>query len=184
MTLTKPIFRKKCLDMMKRSSLFNKRYKNHLVNNKLELLLKKIKNKNILLYFPLENEVNIKRIIVKLRKKNNILLPFMQNKSFKVVPFRLPLQKKKFNIYEAGDSFKKINNIDIAIVPVVGVDGNLQRIGFGAGMYDRFFAKLKKKPYTLFIQNDLCYTRGYICDDFDVKADIYLTPKTQQYQAV
>ncbi len=165
---------------MNKSSFFNKKYKSHLVTNKLELLLNKTKNKNILLYFPLENEVDIRRIIVKLRKKNNILLPFMQNKSFKIVPFRLPLQKKKFNIYEAGDSFKKINNIDIAIVPVVGVDGNLQRIGFGAGMYDRFFAKLKKKPYTIFIQKDLCYTRKYVCDDFDVKADMFITPKIQQ----
>ena len=180
MTLTKPIFRKKCLEMMKKSPIFNKKYKSHLVNNKLELLLKKTKNKNILVYFPLENEVDIRKIIVRLRKKNNILLPFMQNKSFKIVPFRLPLQKKKFNIYEAGYSFKKINNIDIAIVPVVGVDGSLQRIGFGAGMYDRFFAKLKKKPYTIFIQTDLCYTKWYLCDSYDISADIYITPKTQQ----
>ena len=179
MTLTKTIFRKKCLDIMNNSTSFNKRYKSHLVNNKLMYLLKDVKNKNILLYYPLDNELDITKTITNLRKKNNILLPFMQNTSFKVVPFRLPLQKKKFNIYEAGNSLKKINNIDIAIVPVVGVDGNLQRVGFGRGMYDRFFATLKKKPYTIFIQTDLCATKEFICDSYDVYADLLLTPKTK-----
>jgi len=181
MTLTKTIFRKKCLKIMKNLPLSNKRYKNHLVNAKLSLVLKNIKHKNILVYYPLNNEVDIRKTITTLRKNNNVLLPFMQNASFKVVPFRLPLKKKKFNIYEAANSLKKINNIDIAIVPVVGLDGNLQRIGFGAGMYDRFFAKLKKKPYTIFIQTDLCHTKEYICDSFDIRADLLLTPKHELY---
>jgi len=181
MTLTKTIFRKNCLKMMQNSTVFNKIYKNYSVNKKLLYLLKDIKGKNILVYYPLKNELDITKTIMKLRKNNNVLLPFMENESFKVVPFRLPLQKKKFNIYEAANSLKKINNIDIAIVPVVGVDGNLQRVGFGAGMYDRFFAKLKKKPYTIFIQTDLCYTKEFICDSFDVGADLLLTPKVTLY---
>ena len=181
MTLTKTIFRKKCLDIMKKSTHFNKSYKNHLVNNKLLHLLKNLNNKNILVYYPLNNELDITKTITILRKRNNILLPFMQNKSFKVVPFRLPLKKKKFNIYEAGNSLKKINNIDIAIIPVVGIDGNLQRVGFGKGMYDRFFANLKKKPYTIFIQTDLCSTKELICDSYDVYADLLLTPKVTLY---
>ena len=166
---------------MKNSTHFNKKYKSCQVNNKLLSLLKDVKNKNILVYYPLKNELDITKTIMNLRKNNKVLLPFMQNKSFKVVPFRLPLKKKKFNIYEAANSLKKINNIDIAIVPVVGVDGNLQRIGFGAGMYDRFFARLKKKPYTIFIQNDLCHTKELICDSYDVQADVLLTPKVTLY---
>ncbi len=181
MTLTKTLFRKKCLHLMKNSPSFHKLYKSELVNKKLFLLLRKVKNKNILVYYPLRNELNITKTITYLRKNNNVLLPFMQDTSFKVVPFRLPLQKKKFNIYEAAHSLKKINNIDIAIVPVVGVDGNLQRIGFGKGMYDRFFAKLKKKPYTIFIQTDLCHTNESLCDSFDIKADVLLTPKYELY---
>ncbi len=177
MPLTKTLFRTKCLKIMKKSSSFNRVYKNNLLNNKLQLELKKIKNKKILLYFPIKNEVDIRKTIAKLRINNEVLLPFMQNESFKVVPFRLPLRKKKFNIYEAGNSLRKNNNIDIAIVPIVGLDGNLQRIGFGKGMYDRFFAKLKKKPYTIFIQMDLCFTKKFICDSHDIKGDILLSTK-------
>ena len=100
----------------------------------------------------------------------------MQGESFKMVPFRLPLKKKKFGIFEAGNTVRHINKIDIAIVPAVGVDGNLQRVGFGKGMYDRFFEKLQKKPYTIFTQLEFCYTKELICDSYDVKCDLLLTP--------
>jgi 5-formyltetrahydrofolate cyclo-ligase len=100
----------------------------------------------------------------------------MQGESFKMVPFRLPLKKNRFGIYEAGKSLKNIYKIDIAIVPIVGIDGNLQRVGFGKGMYDRFFAKLKKRPYTIFIQSEYCYTKELICDDYDITCDLIITP--------
>lgn len=61
-------------------------------------------------------------------------------------------------------------------MPVVGVDGNLQRVGFGKGMYDRFFAKLKKRPYTIFIQSEFCYTKEFICDSYDIACDVIITP--------
>ncbi|MCW8954404.1 MAG: 5-formyltetrahydrofolate cyclo-ligase, partial [Sulfurimonas sp.] len=95
---------------------------------------------------------------------------------FKMVPFRLPLKKKKFGIYEAGNTLRNIKKIDIAIVPIVGVDGRFQRVGFGKGMYDRFFAKLKKRPYIIFIQSEFCYTKEFICDDYDVTCDLIITP--------
>jgi 5-formyltetrahydrofolate cyclo-ligase len=93
-----------------------------------------------------------------------------------MVPFRLPLKKKKFGIFEAGNTIRNINKIDIAIVPVVGIDANMQRVGFGKGMYDRFFDKLKTKPYTVFVQPILCKTDKKICDSFDIQGDLLITP--------
>lgn len=175
MILTKNSFRKKCLDRMNNISKNSSVYDKNIINNKLLQQLKYVRGKNILLYYPLPTEADIRKTIIHLRKNNNIFIPFMENESFKIVPFRLPLQKKKFGIYEAGNSIKKIKNIDIAIVPVVGVDGNLQRVGFGKGMYDRFFGKLKKRPYTIFIQPRICFTKEYICDHYDVIGDILLS---------
>ena len=179
MILTKNTFRKKCLNKMKNSSKINPIHLQNTINNKLQKELKNIKNKNILLYYPLAIEADIRKTIISLRKNNNVFIPFMENESFKIVPFRLPLQKKKFGIYEAGNSLKRIKNIDIAIVPVVGVDGHLQRVGFGKGMYDRFFEKLHKKPYTIFIQPKLCHTKEYICDHYDVQGDLLLSSNSQ-----
>jgi len=124
----------------------------------------------------MSQESNITKTVNILRKKCDIYTPFMVEQSFKMVPFRLPLKKKKFGIYEAGNTLRDIKKIDIAIVPVVGIDGNLQRIGFGKGMYDRFFAKLKKKPYIIFVQTKICYTKESICDKYDISCDLLITP--------
>jgi 5-formyltetrahydrofolate cyclo-ligase len=163
------------MDRMRNRSKNSFVYDKNIINKKLLKELKGVSGKNILLYYPIEFEADIRKSIIQLRKKNNIFIPFMENESFKIVPFRLPLQKKNFDIYEAGNSLKKIKNIDIAIIPVVGVDGNLQRIGFGKGMYDRFFAKLKNRPYTIFIQARICFTKEIVCDHYDVKGDLLIT---------
>ena len=177
MYLSKPIFREKCLQKIKNSPKHNKIYRNSKLNSKLLKELGNIQGKEILFYYPLPFEGNILKALYRLRKKNTIYIPFMQGKSFKMVLFRLPMKKKKFGIFEAGDTTRDIKKIDIAIVPVVGVDGNKQRVGFGKGMYDRFFQKLKKKPYTIFIQSQLCYTKEVVCDDYDISCDLLITPQ-------
>ena len=176
MTTNKNAFREESLRKLKSSPKESRFYKNSLINKKLLEVLKNKKRQKILLYYPLALEANIIKVLNTLRKKNDIYIPFMVEQSFKMVPFRLPLQKKKFNIYEAGNTNLDIKKIDIAIVPVVGVDGNLQRIGFGRGMYDRFFAKLKKRPYIIFTQKELCCTKEKICDDYDISCDLLITP--------
>ena len=177
MPLTKASFRKICLKKLQNSSQSNAYYYSYRLNRKLILELQKLNKKDILFYYPLPMEINILKVLTKMRQKSNVYLPFMEGESFKMVPFRLPLKKKKFGIYESGNTHRNINKIDIAIVPTIGVDGNLQRIGFGKGMYDRFFAKLKKKPYTIFIQKEFCYTKEFICDEYDIQCDLLLTPK-------
>ena len=109
------------------------------------------------------------------RKKCDVLVPFMEDKSFKMVSYRLPLKKKKFGIYEAGNSYKKFKKLDVAIVPIIGFDKDFKRIGFGKGMYDRFFDRLKYKPLTIFTQLKRCYINKPICDDFDISCDIFVS---------
>jgi len=177
MTLTKSIFRKKCLQSMKNAPKHNKLYEMAHVEKNLAIVLKKYRGKKILFYYPLDFEANIIKFLKKMRKKNTLFLPFMEGESFKMVPFRLPLTRKKFGVYEAGNSLKHIKNIDIMIAPSIGVDGNFQRVGFGKGMYDRFFARLHKKPYVIFVQPKLCFTKQKICDDYDVTCNLLVTPK-------
>ena len=177
MPLTKKEFRKICLDKLKNHPKHNKLYKDSLINNRLLKELRYVRNKKILFYLPLPNEANILKVLKKMRNTNDILVPFMVGTSFKIVSYRLPLKRNKYKIFEAGNTHKKINKIDIAIVPAVGVDLNLQRIGFGKGMYDRFFSRLTKKPYIIFIQPAICFTKEAVCDDHDVECDLLLTPR-------
>ncbi|MEJ2468543.1 MAG: 5-formyltetrahydrofolate cyclo-ligase, partial [Campylobacterales bacterium] len=62
------------------------------------------------------------------------------------------------------------------------VDAQARRIGVGKGMYDRFFATLNRKPKTIFVQLEACLTNKKICDDYDVSADVLLTPSAR-YEA-
>jgi 5-formyltetrahydrofolate cyclo-ligase len=179
MKLTKATFRKRCLQENRKNALHGKIYKDFIVNKILKKELKELlgnkRGKKILFFYPLPNEADIRKTLYYFRKKEQIFLPFMVGKSFKMVPFRLPLKRKKFGIFEAGNSLKTIRKIDIAIVPVVGIDGNLQRLGFGKGMYDRFFPTLKKRPFTIFVQLQACTTQAEICDKYDIKADDYIS---------
>ncbi|MDR1284745.1 MAG: 5-formyltetrahydrofolate cyclo-ligase [Campylobacteraceae bacterium] len=169
-------FRKESLTKLE----FISKYK-HFKNSKtallkLESVLKKIKFKTISLYMPLKNEVDIRILFNYLRKEKKVYVPFMECVSFKLVKYRLPMRKKRFNIMEPSNSFARVPKIDIMVVPVVGVDGDMRRVGFGKGMYDRFFASLKPAPLVIFIQLTKCFTKKRLCEAYDVQADIYITP--------
>ena len=169
-------FRKSCIKRLEFTSLFLKYYKNKIIVKKLEEFIKRSDSKNILLYIPLGIEVDVKPLIISLRKiRKNVYVPFMQGDSFKIVKYRLPLYKKRFGIKEPNNSFLKAKKIDIAIVPVVGVDVIGKRIGFGKGMYDRFFGNLGYKPIMVFTQLILCKSEKILSESYDIQANYIIT---------
>ncbi len=95
--------------------------------------------------------------------------------SFKIVKYRLPLHGKKFGIKEPNNSFFKAAKIDVAIVPIVGVDAIGKRIGFGKGMYDRFFDRIDYQPKLIFTQLTLCKSDKILSDKYDIQADYIIT---------
>lgn len=162
---------------MRSLSSASKRYRDAKVNHYLMKILRKEKGKRILFYWPFGFEADIRKSIWALRSKKSLYLPFMEGESFKMVPLRLPLERKAFGIYEPRLSNVNIKIIDVAIVPVVGVDGSFRRIGFGKGMYDRFFPTLKLKPLTIFVQSHRCFSAEKVCDDYDISGDLLITPR-------
>lgn len=169
-------FRKSCIKRLEFTSLFLKYYKNKIIVKKLENFIKRSDSKNILLYIPLGIEVDVKPLIVSLRKtKKNVYVPFMQGESFKIVKYRLPLYKKRFGIKEPNNSFFKAEKIDLAIIPIVGIDAVGKRIGFGKGMYDRFFGNLSYKPTMVFTQLILCKSEKILSESYDIQADYIIT---------
>ncbi len=177
MSVTKATLRENCLKRLRTLGTHNKSYRNARLNKMLQTHPKLKNAKTVLGFWPLGMEPDIRSTLGVLRRSKKVYLPFMEDDSFKMVPFRLPLEPKRFGIYEPGNTNKKTEKIDVAIVPAVGVDGEGRRIGFGKGMYDRFFARLRNKPYIIFVQSELCNTTKYICDDYDVKADQLITPR-------
>jgi 5-formyltetrahydrofolate cyclo-ligase len=175
--LDKRTFREICLGRVRKAARSTALPRHKKVVRKLERIIKKVDPKSVLLYVPMGHEPDIRPLFAKLRRRVRIYVPFMEGKSFKLVQYRLPLRKKRFGIHEPMNSHFYLPKIDMAVVPVVGVDGRFRRIGFGKGMYDRFFARLPERPLTVFVQLVKCYTKEKITDDYDVMADIYITPE-------
>jgi 5-formyltetrahydrofolate cyclo-ligase len=172
----KESFRKYCKKEGNKFTNRNKLKRDKTINKKLIHLIKRSGARDILLYVPLEQEADIRSLFKVLRRKVNIYVPFMEGVSFKMVKFRLPLFKKKFNIREPKNSFAVFPKLDLAVVPVLGVDGALKRVGFGRGMYDRFFDTLIQSPIVVFVQLGECITKEKLCENHDIQADIYITP--------
>ena len=171
-------FRCESLKRLQRASGFGSYHKDKKIVEVLYRAIMKSNAKSVMLYIPLKMEVNVYPLIKRLRKeKKKLYGPFMEGTSFRLVKYRLPLKKKKFGIQEPNDSNQyRVKDIDIAIVPIVGVDATYRRVGFGKGMYDRFFEKQSKYiKQTIFVARELCYSEEIITDDHDVKADMIVT---------
>lgn len=169
-------FRKSCIKRLEFSSRFLKFYKDKKTVKKLKKFIDIYKPRNVLLYIPMGLEVDVLPLINDLRKQQiNVFVPFMVEDSFKLVRYRLPLEVKRFGIKEPRNSFCMHPKIDLAIVPVVGVDKECKRIGYGKGMYDRFFYRLNYKPITVFTQLTLCKAKETLTDQYDIQADFIIT---------
>lgn len=171
-------FRRESVHQLKHISGVQKYYKDKKSVAQIYAYIKSHNIQSILLYIPLSLEVNIYPLILKLRKeKKHIYVPYMEKKSFKAIRYRLPLYKKKFSIKEPNNSYMyRKRKIDLAIVPIIGIDATCRRIGFGKGMYDRFFEKESSHIGTImFISRTLSYSREEITNNYDIRADIIIT---------
>lgn len=171
-------FRSRCLKRLKKSSENNAYIKDkHILETLYQMIVEK-NAQSIMLYLPLKMEVDLYPLIKRLRRqKRTLYVPFMEGASFRLVKYRLPLYQKQFGIKEPKDSKQyKRKKIDIAIVPIVGVDATHRRVGFGKGMYDRFFEKNSKNiDKVVFVARELCYAKEIVTDHYDVKADSIIT---------
>ena len=105
---------------------------------------------NIALYFPFRNEVNT-NILVKAftNLHKNIYMPKVLDETN--MAFNLLCNKSKFSINKFGikeldnTDYIDINNIDLMFIPMVGVDPNGCRLGYGSGYYDRIVSSFDEK---------------------------------------
>jgi len=70
-------------------------------------------------------------------------------------------------------------NPDILLVPLVAFDKNLNRLGYGAGYYDRLieFLKKKKKIITIGLAFDFQESNSIPTSKYDQKLDYIVTNK-------
>ena len=88
-----------------------------------------------------------------------------------------PLKINKFGIPEPFLS--KIFYPDILLVPMVGYDKNLNRLGYGGGFYDRYIEKIEKRKKVIKIGLAFSYQKinSVPVNKYDKKLDFIITEK-------
>ena len=142
--------------------------------------------KNIMLYMSFNNEVDTYKLATWcLNNNKTVIAPYCIKSSHTIVPFIInnltnDLSKSTFGIMEPKyDILMKANieNIDLIIVPGVVFDEDCNRIGFGAGYYDRFLSMKSKNTITIGIAYDYQIIDKVPTDEYDVPLNFIITEK-------
>ena len=132
-------------------------------------------------YYPTNYEIDDLEILKKLEKKKyKICLPVVKKNfdmDFYNFSFDDPLIINKYGIPEPQK--KSVVYPDIILIPMVGFDKSLNRLGYGGGYYDRVIEKLMKKKKILKI--GLAFSAQQInnlpISKYDKKMDYIVTEK-------
>jgi len=132
-------------------------------------------------YYPSNYEIDDLEILDLLEKKNfKISLPVIK-KNNQMDFFKWsnndPLIINKFGIPEPISS--KIFYPDILLVPLVGFDHDLNRLGYGGGFYDRYIEKIEKIKKVIKIGLAFSFQKinNIPLNQYDKKLDFIITEK-------
>jgi len=160
------------LGKLKAQSYKNNRYKDKQLVQKLWQMIQETSGYRVLLYIPMKMEVDIYSLLKRLKRdrRYTLFVPYIDGINMSIAQYRLPISIGKYDIKQPRKPGHN-SQIDIAVVPIVAYDIKYRRIGFGKGYYDKFFSKLKSKPWTIFVQRLSFQAENNITNSFDIKAD-------------
>lgn len=124
--------------------------------------------KNILIFYPLKNEINLLELLNDTTK--NFYLPKIDRENLLCCPY-----KKGDKLCESCFKTKEplseptSNSIDLVIVPALAVDKNNYRLGYGGGYYDRFLAE--KDVFTIVCIPKALVIETVYSEEFDISVD-------------
>ena len=109
-------------------------------------------------YYPIGSEILTQDIIQELLSKGKqVFLPkVMGNKmEFRKITDFASLEKGSFDIMEPKDDCPLDNNLDVILVPTVGISNTGVRLGYGHGFYDKFLAAHKTTTISLTLEKQI-----------------------------
>lgn len=136
------------------------------------------KSCNIMLYYPIKNEINLLGIL-KNENKNFFFPKITQNDEICIVKYTnlSSFEEGKYNIKEpCCDIEAECRDIDLIFIPALMADSWGYRLGYGKGYYDKFLPKLPARTLKAIpVYEELFCEELPICPH-DVKADYVILP--------
>ncbi len=177
--MNKSSIRKKLLKLRK------KKYTKNLFLNPIKffqfLKKKRLKSKVIGGYYPFNCELDILNLL-EVFENNNFTLSLPKiSKNNKMNFFKWsnndPLRINKYGIPEPISNKKIYPNI--LLIPLVGFDDQLNRLGYGGGYYDRYLSKEQRnnKLFKVGIGFSFQKVKKLPINRFDIKLDCIITEK-------
>ena len=178
----KSVLRKEILQKRNSLSVRQISLKSKSIQEKLIGSIEFIQSKSIGVYLPVGSEVQTNEIIRSaIESKKIVLLPrlVLNDLHYFVVDkhdFDHDLfDVNKFGIREPKKTNRKLDHIDLLIVPGIVFDYHGYRIGYGYGYYDKFMAK-EKFLKSIGLAYDFQVTKNPIPKfEYDKKIDILIT---------
>ena len=108
--------------------------------NQLKVNKNFLKANIIALYYPIKYEIDLLELI-KLFPEKRFCFPKIINKEMFFVEYKKGINfiKTKYGAFEPNGSKDISKNIELYLVPALGMTKNNYRLGHGAGYYDKFF---------------------------------------------
>ncbi len=130
------------------------------------------KAKNVLLFYPLRNEINLLDLI---NNEKNFYLPRINGEDLEVCQFQLgdKLKESSFKTKEPLTNPINIEILDLILLPALAADKNNYRLGYGKGYYDRLLEKTN--AYTILpIAKELVF-ENIPTENHDKKVNLIIT---------
>ena len=130
-------------------------------------------SKNIMIYYPLEREINLIPLLNDASKQ--FYLPRIKGKELECCNYSLgdELSTSSFKTKEPVCQACSHLKIDTIIVPALACDKNGYRLGYGGGFYDRFLSKTKTYKICC-IPSELIFDSVFP-EKHDIKMDLIIT---------
>jgi 5-formyltetrahydrofolate cyclo-ligase len=151
-----------------------------LASKKIQDRLKQVdvfkKAKKIACYYPIGSEVLTQDIMQEILGNGiEVFLPKVvgDNLSFRKIDGLKDLEKGTFGIMEPKENCQEVKEMDVVLVPAIGITKNGIRLGYGYGYYDRFLSTSNAKTITLTYSKQLVKSIPF--SEKDVKIDWIVT---------
>ncbi len=109
-------------------------------------------------YYPIGSEILTQDIMQEaLSEGKEVFLPKVigKNMEFRKIENFSNLENGSFDIMEPRNECPVDNNLDIILVPTVGISPTGVRLGYGHGFYDRFLAENKIETISLTLEKQI-----------------------------